>query len=94
MFFTMVKSEFCERVKPQQGDSDTYLVKYLATELFEIPILLIGLRRYAPSNKPLNLEKKQVTLFGLYLTFKNAISIIVVILLALQMFIRTDVYCL
>lgn len=84
MFFTTVKAELCERVTPQQNESETYLVKYLATELFEIPILLIGLRRYSPSNKPLKIERKQVTLFGLYLTFKNVISIMIVILLALQ----------
>lgn len=84
MFFTMVKAECCERVKLQKDKTETYIVKYLATELFEIPILLIGLRRYPPSNDLLKVDTKKVTLFGLYLTLKNAISIILVVLLAWQ----------
>lgn len=42
------------------------------------------MRRYSSSDHSLKVNRKKVTLFGLYLTLKNAISIIIVILLALQ----------
>lgn len=82
MLFTVMKTDYVQLGNSQEGENKTYRTRYLATELFEIPICTVAFSNAIEHNKtsPINAIKP----LG-YLLKKN-IGLLIVMLVGLVFF--------